>query len=67
MDKIPIRIKLYFKDERELRRIEIEMRNVVIRLPPSYYKKYTVYNPISGFDMPLKQFPIIVVYKRKLF
>jgi hypothetical protein len=69
-EKIPIKITLYFRDESSVmpRRIEIEVKkNIVIRLPPSYYKKYAVYNPISGFEMFIKHFPVMKVYKRRLF
>jgi hypothetical protein len=71
-EKIPIKITLYFRDESSAvpKRIEIEIRkNVIVRLPPDYYdiKKKAVYNPISKFDMFLRQFPVMKVYKRRLF
>jgi hypothetical protein len=66
--KIPIKIRLYFRDETSTipRKIEIEMRrNFVIVLPPDYYKKSYVFNPVSGWDMPLRQFPVMKVYKHR--
>jgi len=63
-----MKVRLYYNGEEKLKRIEIVLRdNFVLRLPPHYYNKSVVYNPISGIPLPLKLFEVIKVYKHKLF
>jgi len=65
-------VVMYFRQDEETipRRIEIEMRrNLVIRLPASYYNivRKTIHNPITNLEIPLRLSPVVKVYKHRSF